>query len=290
MDRSIASIPVPGRRSDFLRFVDDAKNQLVAMGFRECDCGFIGSEFWNGDCLFLPQDHLQRQQGRSLRLCGLASAETLAEPYFSRVDAAHSSGGSTGSRGWHTGCSPAVSRQVGLQSSVLGVLLQRLLDGQNSCRYFALARCVRNASGRPAGLNEVYRLGVLIAGDDASLKRLLNLFDRIVRPLCGGINLRLKPGYSPTTEPTICLEVSHPATGWTAAGSGGLLRPEAAEALGASVPVLVLECDLDCLAMAATGIQDAYDLYRPDTAQLWPLCSPGSLTAILGVRGDKKCR
>ncbi|MCX6774467.1 MAG: hypothetical protein NTY99_00025 [DPANN group archaeon] len=87
----------PGKKQAYKRFLDDVKEELVAMGFEEMTGPLVETAFFNCDALYMPQDHPAR---------GIHDAYFVKEPKYGKVTDAnllkaiksvHENGGKTGS-------------------------------------------------------------------------------------------------------------------------------------------------------------------------------------------------
>ncbi len=259
----------PGRKHPYRAFLDLVKYQLVGMGFREMRGPLVETEFWNMDALYMPQFHPARAIHDVYFVKTPTHAEKIAEPFLSRVAAAHADGGSTGSRGWGYRYDPERAHRLILRSQGTAVSARTLASNPLiPGKYFSIARCFRYDQVDATHATDFFQVEGIVLGDAINFRTLLGLLTLFAREMAQAQESAFLPAYFPFTEPSVELHVRHPRLGWMELGGAGLLRPEVTHPLGVTVPVIAWGLGLDRMAMVALGIHDIRDLFSIDLEKI----------------------
>jgi len=251
-----------GKRHPYREFLDAVKRKLVSMGFQEMRGPLIETEFWNMDALYMPQFHPARDIHDVYFVKQPTHAPAIAEPFFSRVAAAHRDGGRTGSTGWGYAFNEARARRLVLRSQGTAVSARTLAGGPNiPGKYFAIARCFRYDQVDATHATDFFQVEGIVLGRDINFRTLLGLLELFAREVAQAKEIKFLPAYFPFTEPSVELHVRHPHLGWMELGGAGLFRPEVTLPLDVNVPVIAWGLGLDRMAMVALGIHDIRDLF-----------------------------
>lgn len=254
-----------GRRHPYREFLDLVKRKLVSMGFQEMRGPLVETEFWNMDALFMPQFHPARNIHDVYFVKEPTHATPVAEPFLSRVAAAHQNGGTTGSTGWRYTYDRERARRLVLRSQGTAVSARTLAaQPQVPGKYFSIARCFRYDHVDATHASDFFQIEGIVLAHDINFKILLGLLDLFAREVAQAKESKFLPAYFPFTEPSVELHVKHPRLGWIELGGAGLFRPEVTKPLGVDVPVIAWGLGLDRMAMVALGLHDIRDLFSPD--------------------------
>lgn len=251
-----------GKRHPYREFLDLVKNKLVSMGFQEMRGSLIETEFWNMDALYMPQFHPARAIHDVYFVKDPGHARSVAEPFLTRVAAAHRNGGDTGSTGWGYDYDRTRARRLVLRSQGTAVSARTLAAGPMvPGKYFSIARCFRYDQVDATHATDFFQVEGIVLGHNITFRTLLGLLDLFAREMAQAKESRFLPAYFPFTEPSVELHVRHPRLGWMELGGAGLFRPEVTLPLGVDVPVIAWGLGLDRMAMVALGIHDIRDLF-----------------------------
>lgn len=254
-----------GKRHPYREFLDRVKTKLVSMGFQEMRGSLVETEFWNMDALFMPQFHPARDIHDVYFVKEPTHASDIAEPFFSRVAAAHRNGGHTGSSGWNYDFNEDRAKRLVLRSQGTAVSARTLASGPAvPGKYFSIARCFRYDQVDATHATDFFQIEGIVLGKDINFRTLLGLLELFAREVAQAKEIKFLPAYFPFTEPSVELHVRHPRLGWMELGGAGLFRPEVTTPLGVTVPVIAWGLGLDRMAMVALGIHDIRDLFSCD--------------------------
>ncbi len=251
-----------GRKHPYREFLDSVKTKLVSMGFQEMRGSLVETEFWNMDALFMPQFHPARDIHDVYFLKAPTHAQSIAEPFLSRVAETHEHGGATGSTGWGYRFDRNRAKRLVLRSQGTAVSARTLASAPAvPGKYFSIARCFRYDQVDATHATDFFQVEGIVLGDDINFRTLLGLLNLFAREVAQAKEVKFLPAYFPFTEPSVELHVRHPRLGWMELGGAGLFRPEVTLPLGVSVPVIAWGLGLDRMAMVALGIHDIRELF-----------------------------
>jgi phenylalanyl-tRNA synthetase alpha chain len=251
-----------GKKHPYREFLDAVKTKLVSMGFQEMRGSLVETEFWNMDALFMPQFHPARDIHDVYFVKQPTHAARVAEPFLSRVTAAHENGGTTGSTGWGYRFNRERAKRLVLRSQGTAVS-SRTLAAKPSVpgKYFSIARCFRYDQVDATHATDFFQVEGIVLGEDINFRMLLGLLNLFAREVAQAKEVKFVPAYFPFTEPSVELHVRHPRLGWMELGGAGLFRPEVTLPLGVTAPVIAWGLGLDRMAMVALGIHDIRELF-----------------------------
>ncbi len=267
-----ASVPKMfiGKKQAYLAFLDQVKEELVAMGFQEMTGPIVESAFFNCDALFMPQDHPARGIHDIYSVSGEADLSRYASNVKS-VKNAHETGGNTGSKGWRIPFSEEASRQLMLRSQGTAVSARKLMskDLKIPGKYFSIARCYRPDVVDATHLTEFNQMEGIVLGEDLNLRQLLSMLSDFAKRLAGVEKVRFLTGYFPFTECSTEGFIYLKEIGkWVEVMPAGIFRPELTVPLGINVPVLAWGIGIDRLFMIKEGIKDIRHLFSDDLGWL----------------------
>jgi phenylalanyl-tRNA synthetase alpha chain len=257
----------PGKKHPYLRFLDDLKMKLAALGFKEMTGPNVELSFFNCDGLFMPQDHPAREIHD---MCLVKNPEYGSlgkyERFLANVKKTHENGWKTGSKGWGYTFSMLEAARLLLRSHTTAASARKLIstDLEIPGKYFAVARCFRPDVIDRTHLPEFNQVEGIIVGEELTLRDLLGVLKKFAVEIAGAEKVRYGPDYYPFTEPSVELLAYKENLGWMEFGGSGIFRPELTLPLGIKVPVLAWGLGVDRLFMMKAGIDDIRYLFTQD--------------------------
>jgi len=257
----------PGKKHPYLRFLDELKQKLIALGFKEMTGPIVELSFFNCDGLYMPQDHPARE---------VHDMYFIKEPEYGDLDRykrflenvreTHENGWKTGSKGWRYAFSSLEAARLMLRSQTTAASVRMLISEKLEIpgKYFAIARCFRPDVIDKTHLTEFNQVEGIILGEDLGLKDLLGVLKRFAIEVAGADKVKYRPDYFPFTEPSVELVAYKEGYGWMEFGGSGIFRPEVTLPLGIKVPVLAWGLGVDRLFMMKMGIEDIRYLFSYD--------------------------
>jgi len=261
----------PGKKHPYLRFLDELKQKLVALGFKEMNGPIVELSFFNCDGLYMPQDHPARE---------IHDMYLLKEPEYGNLDLhkrflenvkeTHENGWKTSSRGWGYAFSMLMAARLMLRSQTTSVSTRTLISDKLEIpgKYFAIARCYRPDVIDKTHLTEFNQVEGIVLGESLTLLDLLGILEKFAFDIAGADDVKFRPGYFPFTEPSVELHAYKKGYGWVEFGGSGIFRPEVNLPLGVAVPVLAWGLGVDRLFMMKAGIDDIRYLFTEDLSWL----------------------
>ncbi len=255
---------IAGRKNPYREFLDYVRRKLIGLGFEEMRGQMVEPEFWNNDALFMPQFHAARDIHDAYFVKEPTRAESIEEPFASRVAAAHTDGGDTGSRGWGYDFDMDMARRLVLRSQGTVLSARWLHKAKVPGKYFAIARCFRYDQVDATHAPDFFQCEGIVLGEQIDFVTLLGLLKLFAKEVAKAEEIHFAPAYFPFTEPSVEIHMKHPKLGWTELGGAGIFRPEVTGPQGVDVPVIAWGLGLDRMAMMAMGIDDIRDLFASD--------------------------
>jgi phenylalanyl-tRNA synthetase alpha chain len=257
---------VVGSRHPYREFLDDVIRRLLSMGFVEMRGSLVETEFWNMDALFMPQFHSAREIHDVYFVKEPTHCRELPADVLDRVAAAHTNGGTTGSRGWGYTFDRQRTHRLVLRSQGTALSARWLSRATVPGKYFSVARCFRYDTVDATHAPDFFQIEGIVLERDITFRRLLGLLTLFAREFARSEEIRFVPAYFPFTEPSVEIHMRHPnpKIGWTELGGAGIFRPEVTQPQGVDVPVIAWGLGLDRMAMVALGIDDIRNLFTPD--------------------------
>ncbi len=265
-----APVPVvyPGRKQMYYEFLDEVREKMIAMGFKEMHGSIVQTEFWNYDVLFQPQTHPARSEKDTYYLKKPSHGEILEKELLKKVKQAHEKG-IAGSSGWGYSFDENKAKRLILRSHTTCLSAKQLFkDKSYPLRYFSIGRNFRRDVIDAKHLPEFNQLEGIVADESLTLRDLLGILEAFALEIAEAEEYKFKAGYFPYTEPSVELFAKHPVLGWMELGGAGLFRPEMLEPLGVKVPVIAWGLGIDRLAMFKLGLDDIRDLFTHDLEKL----------------------
>jgi len=257
----------PGKRHPYARFLDELKEKLVALGFKEMTGPTVESCFFNFDGLYTPQDHPAREIfGIYVVKAPQYGSVQDYESAVKNVKKTHENGWKTGSTGWRYRFSTKETRRLILRAHGTALSVRTLLskDLEVPGKYLAVARCYRPDVVDKTHLSEFNQVEGIVIGEDLTLRDLLGVLERFAIDIAGADKVKFRPDYFPFTEPSVELVAYKKGYGWLEFGGSGIFRPEVTLPLGIKVPVLAWGLGVDRLFMMKAKIDDIRYLFAQD--------------------------
>jgi phenylalanyl-tRNA synthetase alpha chain len=257
----------PGKKHPYARFLDELKEKLVALGFKEMTGPIVETCFFNFDGLYTPQDHPARE---------IFGVYLVKSPQYGNVQnyasvvqnvkKTHENGWKTGSTGWRYRFSAKETRRLILRAHGTALSVRTLVSRELEIpgKYFAIARCYRPDVVDKTHLSEFNQVEGIVVGKELTLRDLLGALERFAIDIAGADKVKFRPDYFPFTEPSVELVAYKKGYGWLEFGGSGIFRPEVTQPLGVRVPVLAWGLGVDRLFMMKARIDDIRYLFAQD--------------------------
>jgi len=259
-----------GKRHPYLEFLQEVREQLLALGFEEAAGPLVELSFFDLDSLFMPQDHPARgihdlyfvkpQYGN------LAKYKTILK----NVKQTHENGWKTGSEGWGIKFSEKESSRLILRSHGTAISA-RILASKPKIpgKYFAIARCFRPDIIDASHLAEFNQMEGIVIDKSVNFKNLLGMLKVFAEKMTGSPKIKFLPSYFPFTEPSVEMYVYHnKLKKWIELGGAGIFRPELTLPMGIKEPVLAWGLGIDRLYMIREDIHDIRQLFSTNLKYL----------------------
>ncbi|MGQ9506720.1 MAG: phenylalanine--tRNA ligase subunit alpha [Candidatus Bathycorpusculaceae bacterium] len=257
----------PGKKHPYLQFLDEVKEKLVTLGFKEMTGPTVETSFFNFDALYTPQDHPARE---------IFGIYFVKSPKYGRINAGrrilenvketHENGWKTGSTGWRYCYSIKEARRLILRGHGTCLSARTLLskDLEIPGRYFSIVRCYRPEVVDKTHLTEFNQVEGIVVDEDLTLRDLLGVLEKFAIEIAGADEVKFRPDYFPFTEPSVELSAYKKGYRWIEFGGSGIFRPEVTLPLGIEVPVIAWGLGIDRLFMMKAGIDDIRQIFTYD--------------------------
>lgn len=240
--------------------IERIKEIMVSLGFEEVEGQIVRSSFWNFDVLFTPQDHPARDMHDTFYVEGLRLNEN-DEQLIDRIKETHQNGWITGSTGWRYSWNADMAWTAVLRTHTTTITAEQLYKTKKG-RIFTVGRVFRNEKPDFKHLVELHQLDAVVAGEDASISRLMGFLTAFYNKL-GFKRVKFWPTFFPYTEPSMqSMIYSEKLNDWIELCGMGIFRPEVTKPLGIDGPVMAWGMGLERLAMLIYDINDIRELYE----------------------------
>lgn len=258
----------PAKLHPMTRVINEVKDILIGMGFKEVKNPIVETEFWNFDVLFEPQDHPARDMQDTFFL-RYPNEGDVPEDLLEKVKNMHENGTINGekiSKGWGYEFDENISKRTVLRThttvSSIKYLSSLSNDEKNQPhKIFCIDRVFRNEAIDYKHLPEFYQCEGIIMDEDVNFDNLIGILKEFLRRL-GFDKVRVRPAYFPFTEPSLEAEVYLDGKGWLELLGAGMFRPEVLKPIGIDKPVLAWGIGLSRLAMLRLGLTDIRELHK----------------------------
>jgi phenylalanyl-tRNA synthetase alpha chain len=257
----------PGKKHPYLQFLEEVRDKLVTLGFREMVGTVVETSFFNFDALYTPQDHPAREASGIYFV--KSPTEGSIDAYkkaVSNVKETHENGWKTGSTGWRYKYSVKEAKRLILRGHGTCLSARTLLskDLQVPGRYFSIARCYRPEIKDSTHTTEFNQVEGIVIDKDLTLRDLLGVLSKFATEIAGADKVKLRPDYFPFTEPSVELAAYRKGYGWIEFGGSGIFRPEVTLPLGVKEPVIAWGLGVDRLFMMKAKIRDIGYIFSQD--------------------------
>jgi phenylalanyl-tRNA synthetase alpha chain len=254
----------PGKKHPYLSFLEEVRQKLVTLGFKEMTGTNVETSFFNFDALYTPQDHPAREENGIYFIKNPKYGDTNAyKTAVEHVKETHENGWKTGSTGWQYTYSTQQAKRLILRGHGTCLSARTLLNPnlEIPSRHFSIARCYRPEVLDKTHLSEFNQVEGIVVDKKLTLKDLLGVLKKFALEIAGADKVRFKPDYFPFTEPSVELSAYKKDYGWTEFGGSGIFRPEVTLPLGVKVPVIAWGLGVDRLFMMRAGVNDIRDIF-----------------------------
>ena len=245
----------PGKKQPYKKFLENVKEKLIALGFKEMESKIIVQDFWNCDALFMPQTHSARDIHDIFYVD--SEEKELDKKLSEKVKIEHET-----SWGYKWSYEKAKRNILMSQGTALSAMQLRNLEVPG--KYFALTKIFRPDVVDATHLLEFYQFEGIVAGKYLNFRHLLGLLKLFAEKIAGAEEVRFYPDYYPFTEPSVQLSAKHKKLGWVEFGGAGIFRKEVTRAFGIKVPIIAWGIGIDRLALFKLGLKDIRELYSQD--------------------------
>jgi phenylalanyl-tRNA synthetase alpha chain len=257
----------PGKKHPYLRFLEEVREKLVTLGFKEMVGMAVETAFFNFDALYTPQDHPARELSGIyyIRSPTEGSVNAYTE-IMGNVKKTHETGWKTGSKGWGYKYSLKEARRLILRGHGTCLSARTLVskDLEIPGRYFSIARCYRPEIVDKTHLTEFNQVEGIIIDKNLTLRDLLGVLEKFAVEIAGAEKVKFRPDYFPFTEPSVELSAYKKGVGWIEFGGSGIFRPEVTLPLGIEEPVIAWGLGIDRLFMMRAGIAEIRYIFSND--------------------------
>jgi phenylalanyl-tRNA synthetase alpha chain len=253
-----------GKKHPYLLFLEQVRDKLVVLGFKEMAGTAVETCFFNFDALYTPQDHPAREAS-GIYFIKKPREGRLRVPrnVLVRVKQTHENGWKTGSTGWKYEFSTKEAKRLILRGHGTCLSARTLLsrDLQVPGRYFSIARCYRPEIVDKTHLTEFNQVEGIVIDRDLTLRDLLGVLEKFALEMAGADKVKFKPDYFPFTEPSVELSAYKKGYGWIEFGGSGIFRPEVTKPLGVEEPVIAWGLGIDRLFMMRAGVEEIRQIF-----------------------------
>ncbi len=244
----------PARKHFFVEFIEELKDIMKELGFKEAQGPLVEIELFNFDMLFQPQDHPAREIHDTLWIKDPTNANlNNMKEIVERVSRIHE-------LGWKYKFNPDISSRYVLRSQTTSVSARLLLNKPiPPVRFFTIGKVYRSDVIDASHLPEFHQLDGIMGDYDYNFRDLLGFLKEFGDRL--GIEIKFKPGYFPFTEPSVegYAKINDK---WIELFGAGLFRPEVLEMAGIDYKVGAWGMGVERLIMARLGLSDIRLLYE----------------------------
>jgi len=257
----------PGKKHPYLQFLEEVRDKLVTLGFKEMVGTAVETSFFNFDALYTPQDHPARDvSGIYFVKCPKEGSIDAYRKIVGNVKRTHENGWKTGSTGWRYRYSFKEARRLILRGHGTCLSARTLVskDLEIPGRYFSIVRCYRPEVVDKTHLTEFNQVEGIVVEEDLTLRDLLGVLEKFATEIAGADKVKFRPDYFPFTEPSVELAAYKKGYGWLEFGGSGIFRPEVTMPLGIKEPVIAWGLGVDRLFMMRAGIEEIRYIFAQD--------------------------
>ncbi len=257
----------PGKKHPYLEFLDEVREKLVELGFKEMTGTAVETSFFNFDALYTPQDHPAREASGIYFVKQPEHGDTTQyNNILQNIKKTHENGWKTGSTGWKYHYNTQQAKRLILRGHGTCLSARTLINKnlQIPSKHFSIARVYRPEITDKTHLSEFNQVEGIVVDENLNLKDLLGVLGKFAIEIANADKVRFKPDYFPFTEPSVELNAFRKGYGWVEFGGSGIFRPEVTLPLGVKVPVIAWGLGVDRLFMMKAGISDIRSIFSQD--------------------------
>jgi len=251
---------IGGKRQPYLAFLEEVKQELLALGFEESEGPIVESSLFNCCSLFMPQDHPAKGIHDLYFLQGKADLKKH-RALVQKIKKTHEDGWKTGSLGWKYKFSMEETSKLILRSQGTAVSSRVMYSNPKiPGKYYTIARVFRPDVIDSSHLPEFNQLDGIVIDKNVNFRHLLGLLSLFAKRIAKAERIKFVPAYFPFTEPSVELQAYFNGK-WLELGGAGIFRPEVTEPFGIKGRVIAWGLGIDRLFMIKQGIKDIRDLF-----------------------------
>ena len=257
----------PGKKHQYIAFLEEVREKLVELGFKEMTGTAVETSLFNFDALYTPQDHPAREASGIYFVKEPEYGDTSKyKSILQNVKKTHETGWKTGSTGWKYKYNAREAERLILRAHGTCLSARTLIgkDLQIPSKYFSIARVYRPEITDKTHLSEFNQVEGIVIDEKLTLKDLLGVLGKFAMEIARADKIRFKPDYFPFTEPSVELNAYKEGYGWVEFGGSGIFRPEVTVPLGIKQPVIAWGLGVDRLFMMKAGISDIRSIFSMD--------------------------
>ena len=257
----------PGKKHPYLQFLEEVRDKLVTLGFKEMVGTAVETSFFNFEALYTPQDHPARDvSGIYFVKSPKEGSIDAYKEIVGNVKKTHENGWETGSTGWRYRYSFKEARRLILRGHGTCLSARTLVSKGLKIpgRYFSIVRCYRPEVVDKTHLTEFNQVEGIVVEKDLTLRDLLGVLEKFATEIARADKIKFRPDYFPFTEPSVELAAYKKGYGWLEFGGSGIFRPEVTMPLGIKEPVIDWGLGIDRLFMMRAGIDEIRYIFTQD--------------------------
>ncbi len=254
---------LPGKVHPLSEFIEEVRQVMLEMGFKELKGKIVESAFWNMDMLFIPQNHSARDMQDTFYLKGSTEIDPALARKIKRV---HEKGVGD-SKGWQYSWSKDEASKLLLRTHTTVNTIRYLIEHpKEECKIFSVEKIFRKENVDASHLAEFSQVEGVISGKGVTFGVLMDTLENFYHRL-GVKDVWVKPSYYPYTEPS--LDVIGTFRGKSMElGGAGMFRPEVLRPWGIKYNVAAWGLGLERLLAIVLKLNDIRDIYRNDLSFL----------------------
>ncbi len=251
-----------GRKHPLYWVMDQVKEILISMGFRELDGDWVVNTFWNMDSMFIPQNHPARDVQDTFYIEGVSK---LPNGLKEKVKQVHENGLDTGSSGYMYEWSEEEARRIVLRSHTTALTFYTFSKGiKIPDKAFTIGRVFRNENPDSMHMPEFHQIEGFVVDNDINIRDMIGYFTEFYSKF-GIKDLRFKPTYNPYTQPSLEIYTKY-LNRLIEIGNSGMFRPEALRPYDINANVIAWGLALERLASILFKIKDIRELYGSNSS------------------------
>ncbi len=242
----------PGKKQPYKKFLDEVKEKLIRLGFKEMEPKVVVPEFWNCDALFMPQTHSARDIHDMFYVD--MKEDELEKNLAKDVKKEHE-------ESWKYSWDYKKAKRNVLISQGTALSAMQLKNLEIPGKYFSLVKVFRPDVVDATHLLEFYQFEGIVVDPNLNFRHLLGLLKKFAEEVADAEEIKFYPDYYPFTEPSVQISAKHKKLGWVELGGAGIFRKEVTRPFGVKEPVIAWGLGIDRLAMFKLGINDIREIY-----------------------------